>query len=804
MLAGKMKEIKKTVKRIYSRFVILTAVVVFGAIAIAQGQKDAVDGSSGEPPQLLAGFSGAAPIPVSDTSGMGEAGPTIDDLPPIQPASANVALPDDIDADPGMPATWSQEIPYDDDPSSDHPSSDHPPASYDEMPADYQDPDDAAFDATPPQYADAAFATDEEDYAYDDAVADTDDAPPLLPDHEPAPLQDNSSTTASSRKNPYREASAPAPQPTPAGESDYDAPPTLPGSDDLVDEQDVAPAASAPYAPAAVSSRSAGPQQPVNASVTSLDDPLDYDPDATGYDQTPNARATSASPPVATRAAAPHDVVPAEQGMFRQQDPRAARSASPMEVARRNEFEATGRPGPQTMEGPQTPTLTLQKVAPPELQVGRAATFQIRVRNVGRVPADNVLIRDEIPAGTDFVDATPKATRAADGAVYWEVGSLAPGQEIVIATQLMPTTEGQVGSVATVSFEASASARTRATKPELVLEHTGPVQALVGEQVRFAIKISNPGTGAATKVILQEDVPTGLSHPSGSKLEYEVGTIEPGQTRHLELTLQAAKAGQVLNKIVATAEANLIAEHTVELEVIAPQLQVSIEGPKRRYLERQATFTVAVANPGTAPARNVELIAKLPQGLQFVSTNNSGYYDQSRHAVVWSLEQLPAGEMGRAQFTAMPVEIGTYAVKAEGRAETELFAEQEHPLSIEGIAALLYVLADKIDPLEVNGQTTYEIKVTNQGSKDATNIRFAALVPDGMRPVSATGPTAERIDGQQVEFAALERLAPKQEATFQVTAEGITPGDHRFRVQMISDEISTPVIKEESTRVYAD
>ena len=36
------------------------------------------------------------------------------------------------------------------------------------------------------------------------------------------------------------------------------------------------------------------------------------------------------------------------------------------------------------------------------------------------------------------------------------------------------------------------------------------------------------------------------------------------------------------------------------------------------------------------------------------------------------------------------------------------------------------------------------------------------------------------------------------------TVEGTAAGDHRFRVQMTSGEIETPVIKEESTRVYAD
>ncbi|MCA9152705.1 MAG: DUF11 domain-containing protein, partial [Planctomycetales bacterium] len=401
-------------------------------------------------------------------------------------------------------------------------------------------------------------------------------------------------------------------------------------------------------------------------------------------------------------------------------------------------------------------------------------------------------------------EASPKATRAADGAIFWDAGSLAPGQEVSVSMQLMPVTEGVIGSVATVAFESSASARTRSTKPALTIEHTGPQKVLLGEPVRFSIKISNPGTGTTTNVVLEEDVPTGLSHSSGAKLEYAVGSIEPGQTRHLELTLKAAQAGQVINRLIAKADSGLTAEHQVELEVISPQIQVAVEGPAQRYLERQATYTVAVANPGTAPANEVELMAYLPTGLKFVSTNNSGYYDQGRHAVIWSLEQLPAGEMGKAQFTAMPIEIGSFRIRAEAHAKMGLEAHQERGVEIDGIAALLYTLTDKVDPIEVDGQTKYEIRVVNQGSKEATNVRIAAAAPDGLQIVQAQGPTAERLQGQQIAFAPIERLPPKGEAVFEIMVQGRAAGDHRFRVQMTSDEIETPVIKEESTRVYAD
>ena len=44
MLAGKMKEIKKSIRRVYMRLFVLGAVVIFGAIALAQAQKDTSGG----------------------------------------------------------------------------------------------------------------------------------------------------------------------------------------------------------------------------------------------------------------------------------------------------------------------------------------------------------------------------------------------------------------------------------------------------------------------------------------------------------------------------------------------------------------------------------------------------------------------------------------------------------------------------------------------------------------------------------------------------------------------------------------
>jgi uncharacterized repeat protein (TIGR01451 family) len=467
------------------------------------------------------------------------------------------------------------------------------------------------------------------------------------------------------------------------------------------------------------------------------------------------------------------------------------------------EAVGTGRPGPEELDGPQSAAVVIHKKAPTEIRFGQPAMLEIVIRNVGQVTAEGVVVEDAIAEGTKLVRTNPEA-EVVGGRVRWTLGSIAPGQEITVTEELLAVREGMVGSVATVTFQASAATRSRATRPLLELKHTGPQMVLAGQPVKFSIELTNAGSGAATNVLLQEDVPEGLKHSAGTELEYEVGTIPPGSTRRLELTLTAARPGPVVNLLRARADGGLEAEDQVELEVVAPQLAVALEGPEKRYLERKATYELTVANPGTADANNVELLCRLPEGLRFVSTNSAGLYDPNSRSIRWSLARLPAREMGKVQFTVIPQAIGQVAIQADAMADRGLSDKAEKTIEVQGIAALFFGLVDLTDPIEVNGQTRYEIHVVNQGTKAATNIQLVALVPPGMRPVAGDGQTSATIEGQQLVFEPLDQLPPKGEAKFYLTVDGLQAGDHRVAVRLTSDEIEEPVTKEESTRVYSD
>ena len=194
------------------------------------------------------------------------------------------------------------------------------------------------------------------------------------------------------------------------------------------------------------------------------------------------------------------------------------------------------------------------------------------------------------------------------------------------------------------------------------------------------------------------------------------------------------------NLLVARGDGNLRAEDRLQLEVVAPQLDVATDGPKRRYLEREATYVVSLSNPGTAPARQVELVAYLPRGLRFVRANNAGLYEPATQSVHWLLEELPANDTDKVELVTLPVEPGPQKIRIQGKAERGLAVQREQPVVVEGIAAVLFEVRALNNPVEVGGETVYEIRVGNQGSKAATNVRITALIPTGMRPLVPKGP----------------------------------------------------------------
>ena len=122
--------------------------------------------------------------------------------------------------------------------------------------------------------------------------------------------------------------------------------------------------------------------------------------------------------------------------------------------------------------------------------------------------------------------------------------------------------------------------------------------------------------------------------------------------------------------------------------------------------------------------------------------------------------------------------------------------------SVSGIAASRLEVVDLEDPIEVGGETTYLITVTNQGSAADTNVRVACLLDDKVQYVTSAGTTPSSVMGKTVSFMPIRSLEPKAKATWRVVVRGSQAADVRFRVTMQSDKQTLPVEHTEVTHIY--
>ena len=634
----------------------------------------------------------------------------------------------------------------------------------------------------------------------------------------PLPAADIGEPSATDLPEPVTQALPPEP-PQPAFDASNDllppapapAPPLRPATPLDASVQPAAPPfASSAQAQLGVSAEPA--TVPRRFSTSDIDPPATFKPAVAGFSgRLPERTAAASTGPLRPAVATSPFATAPPMG-----PPQAPRGESPQASGSHalpdsgNDSAGQGRPGPMQLEGLQTPQLALEKRGPREIQVGKSVRYEIFVRNVGNATAQDVTLRDAVPYGTSLIATTPPASPAGPNAggapseLVWTLGSLAAGGEARVSMEVMPQIEGEIGSVASVSFRTDASVRSRATKPDLRLESSETKPVRIGGDVQISLKVSNPGTGVATGVVLEGVLPEGVAHRAGRELEFDVGQLQPGESRTIDLTMASSMPGVHMAHFAARADGQIEIEQPVRIEVTAPTLELTAEMPSRRYLQRPATCVLSMINAGTATARSVELAAQLPPGLKFVRANHAGWYEERSHRVLWNLEELPPGETGVVEVTVMPVDLGPQKIIAAARSSDGLSDQTAHTVEVEGLAALCFEVTDSEDPIEVGGMTEYIVRVGNQGTKAASGVRLVATLLGDLEPVEARGPAAHRIDNLTVVFEPLAKLSPSEEAVFRVRVRGRREGDQRMQVQLVSDDHPAPITKEEITRVYAD
>lgn len=457
----------------------------------------------------------------------------------------------------------------------------------------------------------------------------------------------------------------------------------------------------------------------------------------------------------------------------------------------------------QQSVGQHEAAVSLEWTRPAQVRVGQPAAFHLIVRNTRPIPVQEVIVRTQLPKSMTVQGTDPPAN-VEGSVVWWDLGTLTGKQEKNLQLRLTAGTGGEWPCHAWVTVTAAATMKLKVGEPRLVLKTTVPPKVLLGSPTTFVVNVSNTGNAAAEQVKVHALLSDGLDHPQGKSLDFPIGPLGPGQTRTVSVSCGTTRGGEQTCDVAAEDAADQHVKDHAAIQVIEPRLNLEAAGPKLRYLHRKAAYTVRVVNPTEAPVPNVLVRAVIPPGFQFHAAGDGGRFDPTTGTVSWALGEVGAFQTRAVKVELVAVAIGDFHLPFTTRAGHGIKADSEVFTRVEGLAALVLEVVDTEDPIEVGAETTYQIRITNSGSKTETDARLVCTIPEKMELKSAAGPTHYQVRGKEIVFEPLPPLAPKGEANFHITVKGIAPGDVRFKAQVTSANLSEPLMEMEPTRVYED
>jgi uncharacterized repeat protein (TIGR01451 family) len=339
----------------------------------------------------------------------------------------------------------------------------------------------------------------------------------------------------------------------------------------------------------------------------------------------------------------------------------------------------------------------------------------------------------------------------------------------------------------------------KVTKPAISIEKTGPEEAMLGDYVTYQIIVKNSGNGTARGVVVVDDVPKGFSHESGrDQLSYTVGDLPAGSSKTIVVKMKADERGKICNTAVVNTENAGKSESTACTLVLYEDYEVTKDGIAEQYIKKTAPYTITVKNTGDTTLQNMRVTDNAPAATRIVSAEGGAV---AGNTASWTIDSLAPGATESMQIVLTSDTLGTHENCVTVAAGT--MSKQDCAATLwKGISAILLEVIDIEDPLQIGEPETYVVRVTNQGSKEDTNVRITADFPAEVTPVSTSGDTQGSVAGKKVEFQPYPSLAPKQSITFNIQAKGAQPGDGRLKVYLYSDMLQTPVLEEESTHVY--
>lgn len=281
--------------------------------------------------------------------------------------------------------------------------------------------------------------------------------------------------------------------------------------------------------------------------------------------------------------------------------------------------------------------------------------YSIAVTDAGP-PATGVTVSDTLPAGVDFVSASPGCTEI-NRVVTCDVGTLIGTQILHVVVRPTAVDPGltNTATVASTSSDAdptnnSSTATTDVRPPaDVSVAMTGDVaQASVGQTIGYTVTVANAGPGPAESVAMTDELSADVDFVSapagcletGVTVTCDVGALAPGATSSRRIVVRSnAPDPELLNTATVqspTGDVNLDNNLATTLTAVRPALGLPIpaatasvpagdtpapQAPPSSAAPVARPATPAVGTPRIAAATRRTLMRK---GLRFSQTFTTG------------------------------------------------------------------------------------------------------------------------------------------------------------------------------------
>ncbi|RLA56773.1 MAG: hypothetical protein DRR04_13815, partial [Gammaproteobacteria bacterium] len=420
------------------------------------------------------------------------------------------------------------------------------------------------------------------------------------------------------------------------------------------------------------------------------------------------------------------------------------------------------------------PKLTLTKTANSDfVEAGATTVFTLEFENTGSSEAFNVVLEDQVPDHTIFIDATgggsydPVLDKVSWNFATVQVGekaqvTLTIGVDVGLADGTVIHNSATVDSDETQPVTASDSVTVRRT-PVLSLDKTSGVDFIgPGETLTYTLSYTNIGNASAFNVVLEDPIPANTSYVSSTgggvfsdgKLSWNIAELPVAVIGNVSLTVltdpnllvddtNSLQDGTIIHN-TATIDSPDAYPVSAEDSVVvrySPNLEIS-KTADREFATPGDTITYVLdfANTGNVNASNLVLEDTLPDNTTFVSASDGGI--ENAGIVTWTQASLAVGASGSVSLVTLvnsPLSNGTTIFNS-----SSLTSDQTFPVGADNtmqvISTPLLKLTKTADKTSVipNDEITYTLSAENLGNANASNGILEDVLPANTSFVSAS------------------------------------------------------------------